>query len=94
MKRSFNIPVKIFKYLFVLYSIVFWVYIIIDDYVFIEKYWSTHWLEYIGGWFIYYLLYFMVLSIYFWLATLIVFIFLYLLKKLGVTNKTENKNAL
>lgn len=93
MKSSIKIAVKLYKYLFVLYLIAFWVYIIIDDYVFIEKYWSTRWLEYIGGWFIYFLLFFIGLSIYYWVTTMVLIIFLHYKKKFSLRNKTKNGNA-
>lgn len=94
MKRSINIALKIYKYLLVLYSIVFWVYVIIDDHVFIEKNGSTHWLEYFGIWLLYFFGYLIALSIYFWLVTWMVIILLNFFKKLGIRTKTENKNAL
>jgi len=93
MKNSINIAFKIYKYLLVLYSIIFWVYIIIDDYEFIKKYWSTNWLKYIEGWLIYFLIYLIGLSIYFWLGTLMVAIIISSFKKFSIRNKTGNTKA-
>jgi hypothetical protein len=67
MKESYKKAWKIFKYLFLLFTLIYWVGVIIDDWVFIEKYWETNWLEYIGIWMMYFLLYSLGLSFYYWL---------------------------
>jgi hypothetical protein len=66
MKNSFKKTLTVYKYLSVLFTIGFWIYIIIDDYHFIEKYWDTHWQDYLMIWTAYFLGYFIGLSIYFW----------------------------
>jgi hypothetical protein len=48
-----------------------------DDYVFIEKYWTTAnwaWLGYIGLWILYFVVYFLAFSFYFWIAAPIVIV--------------------
>ncbi len=78
IKKAF----KIFKYLSVLFTLVYWIGVIIDDYVFIEKYWDTHWLEYIGTWSLFFLIYFLVFSFYFWFISLtIILIYHKLIKR-------------
>jgi hypothetical protein len=69
MKASFRKALKLFKYSTILFSIVYWIYIVIDDYVFIENYWTTNWAEYLGLWTLYFLVYFLAFSFYFWLIT-------------------------
>jgi hypothetical protein len=71
MKKSIRKIFKIFKYLVILFTLGYWIYIVIDDYVFIENYWSTNWLEYIGLWTVYYLIYLLVFSLYFWAISFI-----------------------
>jgi len=66
MRHSFKRVLKIFKYLSIIFTIVYWIYIVIDDYAFIEKYWDTHWLEYLGSWTIYFAIYFLGFTIYYW----------------------------
>jgi len=66
MKMSFKMALKIFKVLFIIYTILYWIWIIIDDWIFIEKYWRTNWLEYIGIWTLYFIVFAIVLSIYYW----------------------------
>lgn len=85
MKEGFKIALKIFKYLTVLFAIVYWVGIIIDDWVFIEKYWKENWLEYILGWFVWFLIFFVGYSLIYWstavIVNLIYFKFILRLKK-------------
>ncbi len=40
MKNSFKKALNIYKYLAILFSIAFWIYMVIDDYIFIEKFWN------------------------------------------------------
>lgn len=58
MKNSFKKALKIFKYLTILFSVIFWICLIIDDYVFIKKYgmniegieiWVTYFFIYLLG---------------------------------------------
>jgi hypothetical protein len=64
MKNSFKKALKCFRYLSILFTIAFWIYMIVDDYVFIEKYGIT--IEGIGMWFMWFLIYFLEFSFYFW----------------------------
>lgn len=80
MKVGFKRAGKIFKYLTVLFVIAYWAYIVIDDWVFIEKYWTEHWIEYIGIWTAWFLIYFLAFSFLYWItATIIVLIYFKLL---------------
>ena len=75
MKKDYKIALKIYKYLVIIFSIIYWVYIIIDDWLFIKKYWNTNWLEYLGIWTLWFLVYALILTLYYWaLATLIILI--------------------
>lgn len=69
MEASFRKAFKVFKYLSILFTVAYWIYIVIDDFVFIEKYWNTYWLEYLSGWTIYFLVYFLGFSFYFWIIS-------------------------
>lgn len=72
MKLSFRKSVKIFKYLTILFIPIYWIYILFDDYIFIKKYWTENWLEYLGIWTMYFIAYFLIFSIYYWLITSVV----------------------
>jgi hypothetical protein len=82
MKIGFKKALTIFKYLTILFTIVYWIGIIIDDCVFIEKYWSERWVEFIRGWFVWFSIYFFAFSIYYWItATIIVLIYFKLIHR-------------
>ena len=68
MRYALKQAVRVYVYLSLLFSIVFWIYLIIDDYVLIEKYWFENWLEYLLLWIVYFLIYFAGFSFYFWIA--------------------------
>ena len=72
MKNSFKKALKIFKYLSLIFTVAFWIYMIDDDCVFIEKYGIN--LEHIGIWFMWYLVYFLMFAFYFWLASSVIII--------------------
>lgn len=74
MKSSFKIALKISKYLSIVFTILFWIYAIYDDYVFIEKYGLK--LDSLGLWFVWYLAYFLAFTLYFWIISSS-FIFIY-----------------
>lgn len=69
MRQAFKRAFKIFAYLSLLFTIVYWIYVVIEDYSFIEKYWITHWLDYLGIWTIYFLIYYAGFTFYFWLIS-------------------------
>jgi hypothetical protein len=64
MKNSFRKTLTIFKYLAILFTVLSWVYMVYDDFIFIKKYGLK--LEYIGLWSLWFLGYFLVFTIYFW----------------------------
>lgn len=68
MEKSLSRAIKVFKYLFVLFSLVFWIGMVIDDWVLVEKYWKENWLMYLGAWFVYYVMYSFVFSCIYWSA--------------------------
>lgn len=87
MKEGFKKAGKIFKYLAILFTIAYWVFIVIDDWVFIENYWTERWAEYIGIWFIWFLIYFLTLSFYYWgISTIVILIYYKLIQR----NKTAD----
>ncbi|MES2411550.1 MAG: hypothetical protein V4535_08925 [Bacteroidota bacterium] len=84
MKNSFKKALRLFKYLLILFSITYWIYIVIDDWNFIEEYWDTNWLEYIQIWIMYFIAYVLTFIFYYWLiATAIVLIYHKLIKRTG-----------
>lgn len=97
MKIGFKKALTIFKYLAIVFTIVYWIGIVIDDWVFIEKYWAEKWAEYIGGWFVWYAIFFLAFSIYYWLiATIIILIYCKLIlrvkiRELNAFNETFSK---
>ena len=70
MKQNFKFALKIFKYLSIIFTISFWIYMIYDDYIFVEKYGIT--MEGIGMWFMWYLGYFIGFTFYFWTISSII----------------------
>ncbi len=48
MKESFQKAKALFKYVFLLFTILFFILLIIDEWNRIQQYWSTHFLEGIG----------------------------------------------
>ena len=66
MKAAFKKTWIVFKYLFLLFALIYWVVVIIDDWAFIEQYWATNWLEYLRIWALYFLAYSLAFSFYFW----------------------------
>lgn len=84
MKNSFKKALGLFKYLLILFSIVYWIYVVIDDWNFIEEYWDTNWLEYIQIWTMYFIAYILAFSFYYWLATsVVILIYHKLIKRTG-----------
>jgi hypothetical protein len=74
MNKSFKTTSIIYKYLIIIFSIIYWIYIVIDDLVFIEKYGLTF--QGFGIWFFYYLAFLLCVSIYFWvIITILIFIY-------------------
>lgn len=63
---SFKKAWKIFTYLFFLFTILYWGMVIIDDWVFIEEYGTTHWVKYVGIWTAYFLIYSLYFSLIYW----------------------------
>lgn len=66
MKEVFNKALSIFKKLILVFSLIYWVWVIIDDWIFIEKYWNTNGLQYVGIWLIWFTIYAITLSVYYW----------------------------
>ncbi len=70
MKNSFKKAWKFYLILLSILTVTFWVYMIYDDWIFVEKYGIT--LEDIWSWFRWYLGYcFIGFSIYYWILTTI-----------------------
>lgn len=70
MKDSFKRAWKIYLILLSILSVIFWVYMIYDDWIFVEKYGIS--LEGIWLWFLWYLGYCLIaFSIYYWTLTTI-----------------------
>ncbi len=75
MGKDFRKALRLFKYLAALFSIAYWVYIVIDDFIFIEKYWTENWLMYLRIWATFYLVYLIMFSCCFWfLSTVVILI--------------------
>ncbi len=68
MNLAFSKALIAFKYLTILFSIIYWIFIVIDDWVFIVKYGTTNWLECLGIWMLYYLIFLLAFSFYFWVV--------------------------
>ena len=84
MKNAFKKALKIFKYLSVLFTVLFWIYAIYDDYVFIEKY-GFKW-DSLGLWFVWYLVYFLAFALYYWvISSLVIFVYHKLINHIKVS---------
>jgi hypothetical protein len=70
MKDLLRQTFKIYKYFSLAFFLAYSIYIVMDDYIFIEKYWESYWLEYLGLGIIYFLMYFLVFSFYFWIVAI------------------------
>ncbi len=70
---------KIYKVLVLLFSVIYWIGVVIDDWGFVEKYWSTNWDDYLLTWIVWYLIYILYFSIMYWLigglVSLIIFLY-------------------
>jgi hypothetical protein len=76
MKTGFKKAGKSFKYLAVLFTLVYWIFIIIDDWVFIEEYWPGDWHESVAIWLGWYFIYFLGFSCFYWtIAIAVIFIY-------------------
>jgi len=81
MKNAFQLANRIYGYLFLAYVLAFGVFIVIDDWVFVVKYWSENWLQMIGGWLLWCLIIGIVLSIYYWIVVSVLILLYYQLIK-------------
>jgi len=90
MKAGINKAYTIFKYLSILFMIAYWVYVIIGDYVLIKEYWNTNWLEYLEIWFLYFIVYILGFSLYYWLISMIVILIYFKLIKKHQVKRTPD----
>lgn len=70
MKHSIKTALKIFIYLAIAFTVAYWIYIVIDDWIFVTKYWSENWLDCLAVWTVYFLSYFVVFSFFYWIIAL------------------------
>jgi hypothetical protein len=90
MKNHFKIALKSFKYLAILFSLIYWIYIVIDDYIFIKKYGLN--LEIFEIWLSYFFVYFLALTFYYWIiATIVILINQKLIRQIIAKNKLTNR---
>lgn len=76
MKSGFKTAIKFYKFFVIAFTTIFFMYLIIDDWVFIEKYGATHWFEYLTTWLLWYLVYLLGCSVYYWfIASTLVLIY-------------------
>ena len=68
MKNSFKKALEIFKYSSIIYTIAYWIYMFIDDWVFIQKDGIN--IEGIGIWFRWFFVYFSGFVLSFWIISL------------------------
>jgi hypothetical protein len=74
MKASIKKAFTFYKYAALLFTVIYWVYVIIDDWIFIEKYSSgmsaIEMLNHLTVWLMYFAVYFLSFTFYFWLIIL------------------------
>lgn len=67
MKDIVEKHLTLFKYTVLIASVSYWAYAVYDDFVLIQKYWRSSWMMYLEIWFLYYVVFFIILSMSFWL---------------------------
>ena len=72
---------KVYKVLIFLFSIIYWIGVVVDDWGFIEKYWSTNWVDYIKIWALWYLIYAIYFSLIFWIISGIISLIIFMRTK-------------
>ena len=95
MKKSFKKALKYFKYLFLLFIPIYWIGVIIDDWKFIEKYWEINWIQYLGIWTLYFIVFALILSIYYWgIISVIILIYHKIIRQIQrkIADKKEKNN--
>jgi drug/metabolite transporter (DMT)-like permease len=93
LKGSIKKAFKIFKYLSIVLTLAYWIYMVIENNEFIEKYWETSWLEYLGLSTAYYLIYFLGYSLYYWGISLIFILTYHKIYKPIKESKTTANNT-
>lgn len=86
MNTAFKKALELYKYLSIPGSILFWIFLVINDLSLIKQYWATHWPDYLWIWARYYLAYFLVLSVYYWVIASIVILIYHRWIKRGEAN--------
>lgn len=82
MKAGFRKALKIFKYLAILFMVAFWIFLIVDDFILIDKYGAENWLMYLGAWAAWMVFYLILFAIYYWIiATAVILIYYKLIKR-------------
>lgn len=89
MKDGFNKARKIYKVLAVLFTIAFWLYAIIDDWAFFEKFGKEILLDYLASWTVWYLIYLLAFSFCYWLGVTVLIVIYY---KVILRNESSNVN--
>lgn len=80
MKTTFKKSFTLYKYLSIIFTITFWIYILYDDFIFIEKYGLRF--ELILSWLAWFLIYFLGFSIYFWvIISILILVYHKLIKR-------------
>gem|GEM_PF-1100896 len=81
LKAAFKKAFRIFKYTALLFTIIFWVWMLIDDYVLYSKYWRESWRMYLGIWFLWYFIYLLIFAFYYWVIASAVILITHYIKK-------------
>ena len=89
MKACFNKARKIYVVLSVLFTIAFLLYAIIDDWAFFEKFGKEILLDHLASWTIWYLIYLLAFSLYYWLGVTVLILIYY---KVILRKKSSNVN--
>jgi len=69
MKHYFSKALRYFKYSFIIFTLVFWVFMIVDDWVFFKKYGAETLFENSPFWFLFYFAYSLFFTFCFWLLS-------------------------
>jgi hypothetical protein len=66
LKQLSGIALRFYKYGSIVFTMGYSVYILIDDYSLIIRFGGTYWAEYLALWLVYFTMYFVVFSFFYW----------------------------
>ena len=76
MEKGYKKARKVFTYLIIMFTVAYWVYTPVDDWISVKKFWTESWLEFLDEWIASFAIYLLIGSLYYWtLATIVILIY-------------------